>query len=1695
MKCYKNIIVIICFFVFACVKVAWADSYTIVFGTGSNTDAATTSTTCASIVSSGGSFLSGTLVTATNVFPNGPDGLRLNKSGSSSRGTIKMNLSDEVIPTSIVVRAKKWSGDNSVRLTVNGITNASYLTEQWVDYTFNITTSIVYLELMTDANGSGSGNERRLWVQSITVNYTTGESHTLSSAVSPAGSGSVSPISTTLSENGIAEVTATPNPGYAFDHWSISGTGASLSSTSANPTTVTMGTADAMVTAHFDLIVPHTVTFNACTGTCATASLTEASGGAGVVLPSATAPNCDSQYEFYGWATSQSSITTTAPEIVGTAGARYYPTADVTLYAVYVLYSGNCEKVTTDLDNWAGQYLIVYEAGNKAFDGSLTTLDATSNNIPVTITSNTITSNSTTIASSFVISKVGSSYTIRSASGKYIGRTANSNGMDENISPLYNTISHNGTSVSIVSSAGPSLQYNQQSEQTRFRYFKTTMQQPIQLYRRGGTYDSNPSCTCPAISGLSTSSITINSASLSWTAGGSETTWQLVMSDTELGNPSTGTIHSLTTTSYSATGLTAGTTHYAYVRADCGGGDYSSWRMVQFETPCVDRTATLNCPSVPIAPGSYYDLVLSITGEGGVTWSSSNPNVATVNGSGRVTAVAEGYCVITATVAAATQYCGATVTCNIHVSDSDCPRVGWSNSASAGSEAAYSNSNLYEYSYTQQLYSATEIRMAGGRAGKINSIKIRHKGTATTISDIYMASTMQENLEDDYLRSGFVQVAANKTINYTDGWTDIELTTPFQWDGESNIVVAFNNHRTALGSLSGCITHQVTWDYNYLGQYNCRLRYTLDGAAIPLISYVPENSTSAGREERSYRSDIKFCITPCSSPVDAYFSSDELNMTLSSTLNLATLLTVNPTGGVVTYTSSNPAVATVSSSGAVTSGSNEGSVVITANVAETADGKCSANAYITINVCNCSSGESQCQIGASANYGIANGPVNNNYNYSYRQIIYPAEQLTKGTIKSIAFYYESETPMSNKDSDVDIYMGLTEKSEFLTQTSADWVTAGLELVYTGSLKCTQQGWNKFNFNQNGNKFEYNDACKNIVVVINDRSGTKDGVDYKFAYSTSTKKVQLYANRNDNSYTTPPANAAAIVSYYPNVKFCMVETAATSHTLTYVVSGNCTGTTMPLSVDPVTATSVEVTSVIPSCPDFVGFKGWNTQVDGRGKYYYAGDRINLACNDVTLYAIYANEVHGESSCENAVAFCNSNSISFTVQPSAGQTYGNFCAYFNSPGTWWYMQIDQPGDLYMTISSTAGDVDFACWGPFDNMSCDLADLSDDGANGWYYCNNANEHECTGANVYEKSTPSTPICEAYTLARPSGNLVDYGGSASGEEYLQILDAQHGEYYMIIVANYANNSGRITFTKTGGAGSASCDIVTNCDITSISATPNCTSTRTYDVSGEIAFRDAPVDADATLVITDGTHSHTFTPPFSSPTPFSFTGLPANGENVTLTATFTSSTINCSKTSSYTAPTKISCGFDPLPVELLSLHATCNGKRALISWTTASEHNNDYFVVERSDDAVNFVEVGRVAGAGNSIEMLSYNYADYSIRTGDNYYRLTQVDYDGTRTTSEIIEVHCSGNVPLGDPDVYVYPNPFGDELTVHLVNFGDVAAHIQVYDMLGRMLFERTADDTEVVLQLGALPDAAYTVRVSTADFVVNKKVVKNN
>ncbi|MFN8164583.1 MAG: hypothetical protein U0X76_00020 [Bacteroidia bacterium] len=94
-----------------------------------------------------------------------------------------------------------------------------------------------------------------------------------------------------------------------------------------------------------------------------------------------------------------------------------------------------------------------------------------------------------------------------------------------------------------------------------------------------------------------------------------------------------------------------------------------------------------------------------------------------------------------------------------------------------------------------------------------------------------------------------------------------------------------------------------------------------------------------------------------------------------------------------------------------------------------------------------------------------------------------------------------------------------------------------------------------------------------------------------------------------------------------------------------------------------------------------------------------------------------------------------------------------------------------------------------------------------------------------------------------------------------------------------------------------------------------------------------------------------------------------------------------------------------PLPVELISFSGKNNHGKNDLSWTTASEINNDHFDVERSRDAINFETIGRVIGNGNSTTIIDYAFTDEQPLPGKNYYRLNQFDYDGSTTfTSTIV-------------------------------------------------------------------------------------------
>ena len=155
---------------------------------------------------------------------------------------------------------------------------------------------------------------------------------------------------------------------------------------------------------------------------------------------------------------------------------------------------GGYEKVTSSEEITDGDYLIVCENNNVAFDGGLTTLDAIGNKIDVTISGNIIESNAETDAAAFTITAKTGGYSIKSASGYYIGNTSDANALKTSTTDTYvNTISIAGGDADIVCSSSH-LRFNPANNQTRFRYFKSssyTSQQAVQLYKKIAVYSIN----------------------------------------------------------------------------------------------------------------------------------------------------------------------------------------------------------------------------------------------------------------------------------------------------------------------------------------------------------------------------------------------------------------------------------------------------------------------------------------------------------------------------------------------------------------------------------------------------------------------------------------------------------------------------------------------------------------------------------------------------------------------------------------------------------------------------------------------------------------------------------------------------------------------------------------------------------------------------------------------------------------------------------------------------------------------------------------------------------------------------------------------------------------------------------------------------------------------------------------------------
>ena len=145
------------------------------------------------------------------------------------------------------------------------------------------------------------------------------------------------------------------------------------------------------------------------------------------------------------------------------------------------------------------------------------------------------------------------------------------------------------------------------------------------------------------------------------------------------------------------------------------------------------------------------------------------------------------------------------------------------------------------------------------------------------------------------------------------------------------------------------------------------------------------------------------------------------------------------------------------------------------------------------------------------------------------------------------------------------------------------------------------------------------------------------------------------------------------------------------------------------------------------------------------------------------------------------------------------------------------------------------------------------------------------------------------------------------------------------------------------------------------------------------------------------------------------------------------------------------------LPIELIYFDAfPVDNTYVDISWGTATELNNDYFVLERSANGLSWMEIAQVNGAGNSNTELHYEYSDDAPLNGTSYYRLTQVDFDAESETFDIEAVDIT-TVEDGDCVMTVYPNPCNSQCNVVLSECAESATSdivVQVVDASGNVV-----------------------------------------
>ncbi len=156
------------------------------------------------------------------------------------------------------------------------------------------------------------------------------------------------------------------------------------------------------------------------------------------------------------------------------------------------------------------------------------------------------------------------------------------------------------------------------------------------------------------------------------------------------------------------------------------------------------------------------------------------------------------------------------------------------------------------------------------------------------------------------------------------------------------------------------------------------------------------------------------------------------------------------------------------------------------------------------------------------------------------------------------------------------------------------------------------------------------------------------------------------------------------------------------------------------------------------------------------------------------------------------------------------------------------------------------------------------------------------------------------------------------------------------------------------------------------------------------------------------------------------------------------------------------------IPIKLLSFDAKEYNGTVMLSWETASENNNDFFEIERSENGKDFAAIGKIDSKGDSRDIVKYSFIDKMPINGTDYYRLKQVDFDGRYEYSNVVNVAISGR------ELSIFPNPASDYIIIENVENWD---NVTICDMKGDKVFLPRISNTKV--DISNLKKGIYNIK----------------